>query len=108
MNLQEREQAHEALFTHQETLNFLVTAQANKLTGHWVAELLNLTEEESEDYAEQLLHTSIDSHDADHSNMIKKIIADLSAKNIKNISEATIRETLNQFQATVYDKLMNQ
>jgi len=55
MKLNEREQAIENKFAHDEELHFKVRAKRNKLAGLWAAEVMGKSKEDANNFAEFLV-----------------------------------------------------
>jgi hypothetical protein len=71
----EREDAFEKQFAHDEQLRFKVTARRNKLFGLWVAERLGKTGEEAQAYAKSVVLA--DFEEAGDADVIRKVRQDL-------------------------------
>ncbi len=70
-----REQAFEAKFAHDEEMQFKAQARCNKLLGLWAAEKLGKTGAEAEDYAKTVVVA--DFEEAGHEDVVRKVAADL-------------------------------
>lgn len=95
----DRENAYENMFAHDEEMQFKAQARANKLLGLWAAELLGKTGEEAEAYAKEVIHA--DFEEAGHEDVFRKISGDLGAK----ADETTIRTKMLEFLAQAKEQL---
>ena len=95
----DRENAFENKFAHDEEMQFKAQARANKLLGLWAAELMGKTGEEAEAYAKEVIHA--DFEEAGHEDVFRKIAGDLGAK----ADETTIRTKMVEFLAQAKEQL---
>jgi hypothetical protein len=97
----DREQAFEAKFAHDEDLKFRVLARRDKLVGLWAAGLLGKTGDEADAYAKQVILSDLEEPgDAD---IIRKLVADLAPL---GIDEAAIAAKLAEQAAEAARQLM--
>jgi len=97
----DREQAFEAKFAHDEDLKFRVLARRDKLVGLWAAGLLGKTGEDADAYAKQVILSDLEEPgDAD---IIRKLVADLAPL---GIDEAAIAAKLAEQAAEAARQLM--
>ena len=87
----DRESAFEAKFGRDEEMAFRVTARRNRLVGHWAAEAMKLTPEESDAYAKSVVQA--DFEEAGDDDVVRKLIADLGQAGIET-DETTVRQAL--------------
>jgi hypothetical protein len=80
-----REKAFEGKFAHDEHVNFSIQARRNKLAGLWAAEKMGLTGEAADAYAKEVIVA--DMEEAGDGDVIRKLKADLAAKNIVHTDE---------------------
>lgn len=85
---EERQNAFEAKFAHDEEMQFRARARRNKLLGLWAAELMGLGGEEANDYAMGVV--KVDFQERGDENIIRKVAADLEGR----ASEDEIRARL--------------
>ncbi len=90
----EREKGFEAKYKHDQETLFKVTARRNKLLGLWVAQQLGLSGADAETYAKGVV--SADFEKPGEADVLRKVMADLSAKGVK-ISEHVLRKRLAEF-----------
>jgi hypothetical protein len=81
----DREQAFENEFAHEEEMAFRVTARRNKLVGHWAAARMGLTAEETDAYAKAVVQA--DFEEAGDEDVIRKLLGDLTAAGIETSDE---------------------
>jgi hypothetical protein len=90
----ERENAYEAKFAHDEELRFKATARRDKALGLWAAAQLGLSDAAAEDYAKDLLR--FDFKLGSERALIEKVLLDFNAKGLK-LDELTLRKKLVEF-----------
>lgn len=98
----ERENAFENKFAHDEEMKFKAQARANKLLGLWAAELLGKTGDEAEEYAKSVVLS--DFEEAGHEDVFRKVSGDLGDK----ADEATIRAQMAELAAVAKEQIMNE
>jgi hypothetical protein len=74
----DRENAFENKFAHDEEMKFKAEARANKLLGQWAAGLLGKTGDDVDAYAREVIKA--DFEEAGHDDVIRKVAADLEGK----------------------------
>ncbi len=74
----DRENAFEAKYAHDEDMKFKAEARGNKLIGLWVAEILGKSGDEAEAYAKEVVRA--DFEEAGHEDVMRKLLADLGDK----------------------------
>ncbi|MDF1804462.1 DUF1476 domain-containing protein [Thalassovita sp.] len=74
----DRENAYEAKFAHDEELLFKAEARCNKMLGLWAADLLGKTGDDAEAYAKSVIIA--DFEEAGHEDVVRKVAADLDGK----------------------------
>lgn len=89
----EREDAFEKKFAHDEELRFKATARRNKLLGLWVAERLGKNGPEAEAYARTVVQA--DFQEPGDADVLRKIRQDLESAG-KAIDEAELSAKLQQ------------
>ncbi len=95
-----REQAFENMFAHDEDMKFRILARRGKLIGLWAAEKLGKTGDVAEDYARSVLLSDLEvPGDAD---IIAKLLGDLQPLGVgENDIKAMLAEKLAQAQAQI-------
>ncbi len=76
----EREQAFENKFKHDEEQLFRIYARRAKLMGLWAAEKMGITDEAADSYAKQMVAGEID--DPGHEAIFRRIRTDFDAKGV--------------------------
>jgi hypothetical protein len=99
----EREEAFEKKYAHDENMQFKADARRNKLLGLWAAELMGITGDDADTYAVTVVKS--DFEEAGHEDVFRKISMDLGDK----ADEATIRakmiELMAVAKAEVFDEV---
>lgn len=73
-----REQAFEAKFAHDEEMQFKAEARCNKMLGLWAAAKMGKSGEQAETYAHTLVTASIEGSDPE--DVVRKVTADLQGR----------------------------
>ncbi|MCG7518399.1 DUF1476 domain-containing protein [Ruegeria sp. Ofav3-42] len=95
----EREQAFEAKFAHDEEMRFKVEARCNKLLGLWAAEKLGKSGDEAEAYAKTVVIA--DFEEAGHEDVVRKVSGDLGSLSSDDEVRAKLAELLPEAKAQV-------
>lgn len=74
----DRENAFENKYAHDQEMQFRAEARRNKLLGLWAAELLGKTGEEANEYAREVVKS--DFEEAGHEDVVRKVSGDLGDK----------------------------
>ncbi len=88
----DRENAFEAKFAHDEEMQFKAQARANKLLGLWAAEKMGKTSEAAAEYAKEVIKA--DFEEAGHEDVVRKVLADLGDASSADEIRAKMAETL--------------
>jgi hypothetical protein len=83
----EREEAFEKKFAHEEELKFKAEARRNRLLGQWAAEKLGLGGDEATGYARTIVETALSGGD-----VLAKVSGDLAGA---GIAQAQIRARMD-------------
>lgn len=86
----ERRDAFENKYAHDEQLRFKVDARANKILGTWAAERMGLSSEAAENYVKAVICS--DFQEAGREDVYRKVAADLADR----ASEAEIRKQMEE------------
>jgi len=98
----ERENAFENKFAHDEEMKFRAVARRNKLLGLWAAELLGKSGEDAEAYALDVVKA--DFEEAGHEDVVRKVAGDLG-----DIADAdTIRAKMAELLKVAKDQLVKE
>ncbi|PSL19460.1 DUF1476 domain-containing protein [Shimia abyssi] len=98
----DRENAFENKFAHDEEMKFKAEARCNKLLGLWVAEQLGKTGDDADAYAKTVVIA--DFEEAGHEDVIRKVAGDLDGK----VDGDVIRAKRAEFLAMAREQLMNE
>jgi len=71
----DRENAFENKYAHDEEMKFKAEARRNKLLGLWAAELLGKTGEDADAYAKEVVLSGFE--EAGHEDVVRKVAGDL-------------------------------
>lgn len=93
----EREQAFEAKFAHDNDMQFRAEARRNKLLGLWAAELMGKTGEAAEAYALEVVNA--DFEEAGSEDVVRKVAADLGDKASAEVIRAKLTEMMSRAKA---------
>jgi len=89
----DRENAYENMFVHDEEMRFKAEARCNKLLGLWAAELMGLSGDAADDYAKSVIRS--DFQEAGHEDVVAKVSGDLEGKADANTIRAKREEFLH-------------
>ena len=98
----DRKDAFEKQFAHDQDLRFKATARRNKLFGLWVAEKLGKTGDEAEAYARSVVQA--DFQEPGDADVVRKIRQDLEQAG-KNVDEAELGAKLQQLMARAIEEV---
>ncbi len=98
----DRENAYEAKFAHDEEMNFKVQARANKMLAEWAAEMLGKTGEALEGYIRDVI--AADFKEAGDEDVIGKVADDLGDKSDIETVRAKRAECVANAKAEVMDE----
>ena len=87
-----RENAFENKYAHDEETLFKITARRNKLLGHWAAEKMGLTAEEAEAYGKAVVQA--DFEEAGDDDVLRKVLGDLTTAEV-DADEAMVRAAMD-------------
>ena len=95
-SLDERRDAAEKKFAHDEELRFKATARRNKLLGLWAAEKLGKSGDDAEAYAKSVILA--DFEEAGDDDVFRKIKTDLDAGGVAT-SDTELRQQMDSLMA---------
>ncbi|UUV07503.1 DUF1476 domain-containing protein [Ruegeria sp. YS9] len=95
----ERENAFEAKFAHDEEMQFKAQARCNKLLGLWAAEKLGKSGADAEEYAKTVVIS--DFEEAGHEDVVRKVSGDLGNLSSDDEIRAKMAELLPEAKAQV-------
>ncbi|WP_170557455.1 DUF1476 domain-containing protein [Ruegeria atlantica] len=95
----ERENAFEAKFAHDEEMQFKAQARCNKLLGLWAAEKLGKSGDDADAYAKTVVIA--DMEEVGHEDVVRKVSADLGALSSDDEIRAKMAELLPEAKSQV-------
>ncbi len=98
----DRENAFENKFAHDQEMQFKAEARRNKLMGLWVADILGKTGSEADEYAKSVVLA--DFEEAGHEDVMRKVLGDLSDR----VSEAEVRKKYDELLAVAKGQLVEE
>ncbi len=98
----DRENAFENKFAHDEEMKFKAQARANKLLGLWAADLLGKTGDDAEAYASEVIKS--DFEEAGHEDVFRKVSGDLGGMADESTIRAKMAEVLTEAKAQLMDE----
>ena len=99
----DREQAFENKYAHDEEMAFRVIARRNRLLGQWAAGLMKLTPEETDAYAKAVVQAEFE--EAGDEDVMRKLYGDLVSANVET-EEADIRAQMDALAIEARRQLM--
>ena len=94
MSLEDRKDAFEKKYAHDQELMFKVEARTSKLFGLWVAEQIGLTGADAETYAKEVVSANLE--EAGFDDIKRKVIPDLQAKG-QDVSDHVLDRKIEEF-----------
>jgi len=98
----DRQNAFEAKFAHDEEMNFKANARRNKLLGLWAAELLGKSADDADAYAREVIRS--DFEEAGDEDVFRKVSGDLG----NAADERTIRAKMREFLVEAKEQLLRE
>ena len=93
----DRKKGFESKFAHDEETLFKINAKRNKLLGEWVADKLNKTDKDKENYILEVIKSDL--AEPGDEDVFKKVKNDLSLGGFNDIDQE-IREKMSDFMET--------
>jgi hypothetical protein len=100
--MNDRENAFENKFAHDEKMNFKIEARGVKLFGLWIAEKLGLSGDAATSYAGEVVAANMDEPGLD--DVLRKVRADLAAKNV-TVTDHALETELQKKLATAKEQI---
>ncbi|EAP91441.1 MAG: DUF1476 domain-containing protein [Oceanicaulis sp.] len=100
----DRENAFENKFAHDQELEFKAVARRNKLLGLWAAELMGLTGDDAEAYGKDVVKA--DFEEAGDEDVFRKVRGDFDARGIEQ-SDHQIRHKMEQLLEEAREQVRN-
>ena len=104
-DFRDRERGEERKFAMDEETTFRVAARRNRLLGHWAAEKMGLTPEETDAYAKAVVQA--DFEEAGDEDVIRKVLGDLIGAGCE-IDEDEVRAALDERSVEARRQLMSE
>ncbi|TDE35084.1 DUF1476 domain-containing protein [Antarcticimicrobium sediminis] len=101
----DRENAFENKYAHDEEMQFKAQARANKLLGLWAAALMGKTGDDAAEYAKAVVKS--DFEEAGHEDVVRKVSGDLGDKSSADAVRAKMAELLPQAKAQIMSESDN-
>ena len=98
----DRENAFEAKFAHDEEMMFKAVARRNKLLGLWAADLMGKTGDDADAYAKSVVVA--DFEEAGHEDVVRKVAADLGDKSDADTIRAEMAKFLAEAKAQIAEE----
>ena len=98
----DRENAFENKYAHDQEMQFRAEARRNKLLGLWAAELLGKTGEDADAYAREVVKS--DFEEAGHEDVVREVAGDLDGK----ATADEIREKMDQLLKVAKSQLLEE
>lgn len=92
-----RENAFENKYAHDEEMQFKTVARRNKLIGLWAAGLMGKSADEAAEYAKSVIKA--DFEEAGHEDVVRKLAADLGDKASPDAIRTKMEELLTEAQS---------
>ncbi len=94
-----RENAFENRYAHDEEMQFKAVARRNKLVGLWAADLLRKTGDDATAYAKTVVIADLE--EAGHEDVVRKVAADLGALATPDEIRAKMDELMPEAQSQI-------
>ena len=101
--MDQRKDAAEQKYAHDEELAFKANARRAKLVGMWVAGQLGKTGADADSYAKSVVIA--DFEEAGEEDVFRKVRADLNAGGKADVSDHVIRRTMDELLATAIEQI---
>lgn len=98
----QRKKAFETKFSHDEELQFRTKARRNRLIGLWAADVMGLSSDEADTYAQGVIMICFDSPDDEH--VINKVFQDLQDAG-HEVSEHKVSKELKRLHKVAHDMI---
>lgn len=99
---EDRENAFENKYAHDEEMKFRAEARRNKLLGLWAADLMGKSGEAADSYAKDVVKA--DFEEAGHEDVVRKVAGDLGDKATADEIRAKMAELLIVAKAQIMDE----
>ena len=99
----DRQRGEEAKYAFDEENAFKLAARRNRLLGHWAAQQMALTAEETDSYAKSVVQA--DFEEAGDDDVVRKVLNDLVVAGT-NVGEADVRNALAECESEARRQLL--
>jgi hypothetical protein len=99
----DREKGFEAKYKVDQETQFKIIVRRNKLLGEWAAGQMGLSGDDAATYAKDVVTADFDR--PGDSDVIEKVLADLSAKGVK-LSETDIKKKIEELQSVARTEIV--
>lgn len=103
--IDDRKNAFENKFAHDEALRFRAEARRNKLLGLWAAEKLGKSGDDAEAYAREVIRS--DFEEPGDEDVFRKIRADFDAAEVEQ-SDHQLRRTMDELMAEAKEQVLKE
>jgi hypothetical protein len=103
--IDDREDAFEKKYAHDQEIAFKVEARACKLLGLWAAEQMGISGAQADAYAKAVVEANLEESGLD--DVRRKVMKDFADKKV-SVSEHVFRHHLDKFLAEAKDQIMKQ
>lgn len=100
-----RKDAFENKFAHDEALRFKAEARRNKLLGLWAAEMMGKSGDEADAYAKEVIRSDFEEPGDD--DVFRKVRADFDAAGVEQ-SDHQIRRTMEELLNTAKEQVLKE
>ena len=90
---EDREQAFEGKFQHDQEIQFKIASRRARLIGLWAAERLGITGDKADAYARELISADLD--EPGHADILRKLLEDFKNKGV-DVSEHRINKEMER------------
>ncbi|MGF1456644.1 MAG: DUF1476 domain-containing protein [Alphaproteobacteria bacterium] len=104
-SFEERKQAAEAKFAHDQELAFKARARRNKKVGLWAAGMMGLAGADAQTYAQAII--KVDFVEPGDEDIFRKLRSDFDAKNV-SVSDHQIRRTLEELLVDALEEIQQE
>ena len=102
--MDERSEAYENKFAHDEELRFKAEAKRNKMLGLWAADLLGKQGDDAEAYAKEVVLA--DFEEAGDEDVFRKVRRDFDEAGVEQ-SDHQLRRTMDEMMQKAMDQVIN-
>lgn len=99
----DRENAFENKFAHDQDMAFRIVARRNRLVGHWAAAKMGLTPAETDAYAKSVVQA--DFEEAGDEDVVRKLLGDLIGAGV-DTSDEEVRQAISDQMVEARRQLM--